>query len=61
VTLENLHARVAEGTIRELKIVLKADVQGFLILEPTDQVISLHQGGEFIPTGPVLGEVKIGL
>jgi hypothetical protein len=34
---------------------------GFLILEPTDQVISLHQGGEFIPTGPVLGEVKIGL
>ena len=28
VTLENLHARVAEGKIRELKIVLKADVQG---------------------------------
>src|SRR5439155_17124876 len=28
VTLENLHKRVAEGKIRELKIVLKADVQG---------------------------------
>ena len=28
VTLENLHERVAEGKIRELKIVLKADVQG---------------------------------
>ncbi len=28
VTLENLHARVAEGKISELKIVLKADVQG---------------------------------
>ncbi len=28
VTLENLHARVAEGKVRELKIVLKADVQG---------------------------------
>ena len=33
---------------------------GFIGLEPTDQVISLHQGGEFTPTGPVLGEVKIG-
>ena len=28
VTLENLHERVAEGKIRELKIILKADVQG---------------------------------
>ncbi len=28
VTLENLHDRVAEGKIRELKIILKADVQG---------------------------------
>ena len=28
VTLENLHERVAEGKVRELKIVLKADVQG---------------------------------
>lgn len=28
VTLETLHERVAEGKIRELKIILKADVQG---------------------------------
>lgn len=28
VTLENLHERVAEGKIRELKVILKADVQG---------------------------------
>ncbi len=28
VTLETLHQRVAEGKIRELKIILKADVQG---------------------------------
>jgi translation initiation factor IF-2 len=28
VTLENLHERVAEGKIRDLKIILKADVQG---------------------------------
>jgi translation initiation factor IF-2 len=28
VTLETLHARVAEGKIRELKVILKADVQG---------------------------------
>jgi translation initiation factor IF-2 len=28
VTLENLHDHVAEGKIRELKIILKADVQG---------------------------------
>jgi translation initiation factor IF-2 len=28
VTLENLHERVQEGKVRELKIVLKADVQG---------------------------------
>ncbi len=28
VTLENLHERVAEGKIKELKVILKADVQG---------------------------------
>ena len=28
VTLETLHARVAEGKVRDLKIILKADVQG---------------------------------
>jgi len=28
VTLENLHERVAEGKVRDLKIILKADVQG---------------------------------
>lgn len=33
---------------------------GFLTLEPTDQVVMLQQGGEFKPTGPVLGEVTIG-
>ncbi len=36
------------------------NVYGFLILEPTDQVICLRQGGVFTPSGPVLGEVKIG-
>ncbi len=33
---------------------------GFLTLEPTDEVIMLQKGGTFTPTGPVLGEVKIG-
>ncbi|MFQ5951923.1 MAG: translation initiation factor IF-2, partial [Candidatus Omnitrophota bacterium] len=28
VTLEDLHSRIEEGTIKELKIILKADVQG---------------------------------
>jgi translation initiation factor IF-2 len=28
VTLEDLHTRIEEGTIKELKIILKADVQG---------------------------------
>lgn len=36
------------------------ETNGFLSLESTDQVVSLHRGAEFTPTGPVLGEVKIG-
>ncbi len=34
---------------------------GFITLEETDEVVMLQKGGEFTPTGPVLGEVKIGL
>lgn len=33
---------------------------GFITLEPTDQVIILQKGGTFTPAGRVLGEVKIG-
>ena len=33
---------------------------GFITLEPTDEIVMLQNGGEFTPTGPVLGEVKIG-
>ena len=33
---------------------------GFITLEPTDEIVMLQNGGEFTPAGTVFGEVRIG-
>ncbi len=52
--------REDQGGSRMLTNGCSGDRYGYLVLEPTDQVILPRQGADFTPNGAIIGEVTIG-